>query len=177
MAGKSMMAGVSRAAIAALVLALAASPAVAATSADKTALATVKIVKPLVLTWIQDLDLGTVILSGPGTWSGATFGITRAGTLTCGNANLTCSGATAVAKYNVSGTNSQVVTITAPNVTMVNQSDPTKTLTLVLDAPPNLTLTNSGVPGQNFSVGGSIAVASSTSGGLYTGTLNITVDY
>jgi hypothetical protein len=69
------------------------------------------------------------------------------------------------------------VQITAPNVTLVNQSDPTKTLTLVTDAVASVTLTNSGPPGTNFNVGGSISLSSSTAAGTYSGTFNVTVDY
>jgi hypothetical protein len=134
------------------------------------------VLKPLILTWLQNLDLGTITLA-PGTWSGATVAITRAGGFSCANANLTCTGATQVARYNVSGTNNTNVKITAPNVTLVNQSDATKTLTLVVDNPGSVVLTNSGPPGTNFSLGGSIALSSTTAGGLYVGTFNVTVDY
>jgi hypothetical protein len=134
------------------------------------------IVKPLILTWLQDLDLGTIV-PAPGTWSGATVTISRAGVFTCTNPNLACSGATKAAKYNVSGTNNRAVFITAPNVTLVNQSDPTQTLTLVVDNPGSVMLTNSGPPGTNFSLGGSITVSSTTPGGTYSGTFNVTVDY
>jgi len=132
--------------------------------------------KPLTLTWVQNLDLGQIVL-GPGTWSGATVAISKAGVFSCTNANVTCSGATQAAKYNVSGSNNTTPRITAPNVTLVNQSDPTKTLTLVIDSPGSVTLTNSGPPGTNFSLGGSIALSSATAGGTYSGTLNVTVDY
>lgn len=152
----------------------AAAPARAAPGGVATVSATV--VKPLTLSWVQNLDLGTIVL-GNGTWSGATVGISRTGAFSCTNANVTCSGATKVATYNVSGTNNQVVRITAPNVTLVNQSDPTKSLTLVVDSPGSLTLTNSGSPGVNFSLGGSISLSSTTAGGVYAGTFNVTVDY
>jgi len=146
----------------------AAAPGVAAVNAS--------VVKPLILTWLQDLDLGSVVL-GPGTWSSATVGISRAGTFTCTDANVTCTGVTKVAQYNVSGSNNQVVHITAPNVTLVNQSDASQRLTLVVDNPGTVTLTNSGPPGSNFSLGGSITVSSGTAGGTYSGTFNVTVDY
>ena len=162
------------AAIAILASALAAgAPGRAAT---QTAQVSASVTKPLVLTATQDFDLGTVLL-GPGTWSGAMIGISRAGVFTCNNAHLTCSGATSAAIYNVSGTNRQTVRITAPNVTLVSQSDPSKTLTLVLDKPTSVTLTNSGPPGTNFSIGGSISLSSTTPTGLYTGTFNVTVEY
>lgn len=161
----------------ALIVSLAALTAAApAHAANNVATVQANVVKPLILTRVQDLDLGSIVL-GPGTWSNATVAISRAGTFSCTNANLTCTGATQVAKYNVSGTNNQVVRISAPNVTLVNQSDPTKTLTLVVDSPGTVTLTNSGPPGSNFSLGGSITLSSSTAGGTYSGTFNVTVDY
>jgi hypothetical protein len=152
----------------------AASPARAANNQVATVSAT--IVKPLILTSIQNLDLGTIVL-GPGSWSNATVGISRAGAFSCANTNVTCSGATQVAKYNVSGTNNQTVRISAPNVTLTNQSDPTKTLTLVVDSPGSVVLTNSGPPGTNFALGGSISLSSTTAGGVYAGVFNVTVDY
>jgi hypothetical protein len=151
-----------------------AGPAWAATTQVAKVSATVA--KPLTLTRVQDLDLGTIIL-GPGNWSGVTVGISRVGVFSCGSANVTCIGATKVAKYSVTGSNNQVVRITAPNVTLTNQADPTRTLTLVVDSPGTLTLPNSGNNGVQFPLGGSISVSSSTAGGTYSGTFNVTVDY
>jgi len=133
-------------------------------------------VKPLVLTKLTNLDLGSVTL-GPGVWSNATVALSQGGVLSCANANVTCSGATAVASYNVQGSNQQTVRISAPNVTLVSQTDSTQTLTLVTDAPASIYLTNSGFPGVNFSIGGSVTINSTTSGGTYVGTFNVTVDY
>jgi spore coat protein U-like protein len=62
-------------------------------------------------------------------------------------------------------------------VTLVNQSNSAQTLTLVTDAPSSITLANSGFPGSNFSVGGSITISSSTPAGTYVGTMNVTVNY
>lgn len=133
-------------------------------------------IKPLVLSKLQDLDLGTVTL-GPGVWSNATVSLSQAGVLGCANANVICSGATVVAQYNVQGSNQQTVRISAPNVTLVNQSDSSQTLTLTTDAPATVFLTNSGAPGVNFSIGGSVTVNSATAAGTYVGTFNVTVDY
>jgi len=148
----------------------------ASAAATQVAQVSATVAKPLILTRVQDLDLGSIVL-GPGTWSGATVGISRTGAFACASANLICTGATKPAIYNVSGTNNRAVQITAPNVTLVNQSDPTKTLTLVTDAVASVTLTNSGPPGTNFALGGSISVSSTTAGGVYAGTFNVTVDY
>ncbi len=161
------------AAIAALVAAaMAAAPA---TAAKINAPAQAKVVKPLVLKSVQDLDLGTILLS-PGSWSGASVSLARDGALTCPAAVL-CSGATQVAVYNLSGTNKQTILINAPNVTMVNQSDPSKTLTLEVDSPGTVTLANSGAQGQNFPIGGTITVDSTTAGGIYVGTFEVTAEY
>lgn len=132
--------------------------------------------KPLTLTFVQNLDLGTVVL-GPGTWSGATVGISRTGTFSCGNVNVTCTGATQVATYNATGSNGATARVTAPNVILTNQSDPTKILTLAIDNPGTVAFTNSGSKGVNFSLGGSISLSSTTVGGVYSGTFNVTVDY
>jgi hypothetical protein len=48
---------------------------------------------------------------------------------------------------------------------------------LVTDAPASLVLPNSGAPGINFSIGGSVTMNSSTAAGTYMGTFNVTVDY
>ena len=156
-------------------LALAAAPALAA-GASQTSQAKATVIKPLVLKWVQDLDLGTILLAS-GTWSGATVGISQSGVRSCSNPNTTCSGAFQMAKYNVSGSNNQTVTISAPNVTLVNQSDPRQTLTLVVDSPGTVLLTNSGPPGKIFSLGGSIDFSSDTASGTYSGTFNVTVNY
>ena len=157
-------------------LALTATPALAV-GPNQNSTATAKIVKPLTLTWVQDLDLGTIILSGAGTWAATNIAITNAGVFTCGNSNVTCSGATKPAQYKVTGTNNQRVFITAPNVTLTNQNDNTKTLQLTVDNPGFVDLGNSGTPGVNFGLGGSIAVSSATTDGTYTGTFNVTVNY
>jgi hypothetical protein len=133
-------------------------------------------VKPLLLTKLTDLDLGSVTL-GPGVWSGATISLSQAGVLTCANANVTCTGATAVASYNIQGSKQQAVQISAPNVTMVNTSDSSQTLTLVTDAPASIVLANSGFPGSDISIGGSVTIDSTTAAGTYVGTFNVTVDY
>ena len=133
------------------------------------------VVKPLTLVSQQNLDLGTITL-GLGTWSGAVARISRTGVFSC-DPKLVCTGAPLVARYKVTGTNKAVVLITAPNVTLINQADSTKTLTLVVDNPGQVTLTSSGEPGNTFDLGGSITLSSTTPTGTYSGTFNVTVDY
>ena len=158
-------------------LAFSATPALAVGPSDKNATATARVVKPLTLSWQRDLDLGTIVLAGVGSWSGANVGITRGGVFSCANANTTCSGAVQTAQYKVTGTNNQVVTVTAPNVTLTNQNDNVSTLLLTVDNPGTVNLGNSGSAGLAFDLGGQITVASNTPDGTYFGTFNVTVNY
>jgi hypothetical protein len=161
-------------------LALTATPAAAQQVApsDRNATATARIIKPLTLTWVQDLNLGDIMLSGAGAWTGAVVSITSGGVFNCSNLNVTCAGVNQVAKYNVTGTQGQTVTINAaPVVVMTNANDPTVTLGLTVDNPGSVTLANSGAPGSDFSLGGSITVDSTTLDGVYTGTFDVTVEY
>jgi hypothetical protein len=158
--------------VAALAAAMPLAPAAAATI---TASVSASVVKPLSLTSLRGLDLGTITLN-PGTWSNATVSLTRAGAFSC-SANLVCSGAPQTAQFNVAGSKAYTVVISAPKVTLTNQSDSSKTLLLTLDVPSTITLTNSGAPGTNFSVGGSLVLNSTTADGTYSGTITITADY
>ena len=148
----------------------------AAHAASQSAKVSANVLKPLTITWVQDLSLGTIMLS-PGTWTGATVGISRTGVLSCAGPRVTCSGAAQVARYRVTGSNSQPVRISAPNVTLVKQGDASKTLTLTVDSPGTVNLPNSGNQGVVIPLGGSIMLNSSTSDGVYRGTFNVTVDY
>jgi hypothetical protein len=151
-----------------------AAPARAATT--QVARVSASVLKPLTLQSIQDLDLGTIMIGG-GAWSNATVGISQAGAFTCTNPNVTCTGATQAAKYNLAGSNSQTVRVTAPDVTLVNQADASRTLVLTVDAPATVDLPNSGNKGVVFAIGGSVSVSSGTADGLYSGTFDVTVDY
>ncbi len=159
-------------------ISLTATPALAAPvgPSDRNATATARIIKPLTLTWVQDLDLGTILL-GAGAWTGAVVAIDSDGVFSCTNTNVTCSGATQVAMYNVTGTNNQTVTISAPDITLTNANDPTQMLVMSVDNPGSVLLGNSGAAGVDFSLGGSITVDSTTVDGVYSGDFDVTVDY
>jgi hypothetical protein len=150
--------------------------AAAPVSATTDATATARILRPLSLTSTQNLDLGTIILSGAGAFT-ATVGISPAGAFNCdGNSgNVACSGTPQQAIYNVRGTNNQVVNIAAGNVTMTGSNG--GSLTLTPSFAPTVTLTSSGSPGDNFGVGGSISVSDTTVDGVYTGTFAVTAEY
>ena len=146
-----------------------AAPDAAATPA--TAKAT--IVKPLTLTKVANMDFGSIIVQDNGTIT-----LDNAGGIVC-SATLTCAATGTPAEYTVTGTNNQDVQITKPNVTLTNSTNPGTDLTLVLNGfgPTSVTLPNSGSTGINFKLGGQIAIPANVKDGVYTGDLNVTVNY
>jgi hypothetical protein len=97
-----------------------------------------------------------------------------AGVLSCPS-GATCAGAAQPAILNVQGSNGQIVRIAVANANLVNAVDGS-TIPFTPDAPATITLTNSGSPGKDFNVGGSIAVPS-TADGTYSGNVAVTVEY
>lgn len=152
---------------------LGAAPLAHAQAATTTIQASANVVKSLTLTAKQNLEFGTIMPSGaPGT---TTVSISMAGALTCPG-GVTCSGAVRPAILNVTGTNGQVVQIFVVASDLVNASDGTR-LRFTPVAPASVTLTNSGNPGKDFNVGGSIAIPSTATEGVYTGPVQVTIDY
>ena len=151
---------------------LAAVPAAAAQAATVMAKVNVKVLKPLTFSSKQDLDFGQIILGGTGT---KTVSVSSTGVLTCA-AGFTCSGATRQAIFNVTGSNGEVVRIFAAPSDLVNATGG-GTIRFTPVAPASVTLVNSGNPGLDFNVGGSIAIPSTATDGIYTGVMNVTVDY
>ena len=131
-----------------------------------------KLVKPLVLSARQNLDFGQIVV--PATAGTRIVSISQAGVLTCG-AGLTCSGAARQAIFNVSGSNGQVARISTATSILTNGAG--GTIIFTPSAPASVTFTNSGNAGLDFGVGGSIPLTSATSDGLYSGTVEVTVDY
>jgi len=160
---------------AAAVSALAATSATAApVGATTPATAKAQIVKPLTLTAKTNLDFGTIVLQAV---VGATsVAISTTGAITCGT-GLLCSGTPVPATYNVAGTNNQVVKMYSAATTLTGSAGGTITFTPILPVGASVTLTNSGAPGNDFNVGGSIAIGTTTLDGVYTGNINVTVDY
>jgi hypothetical protein len=157
-------------------VALSATEAAAApVNAQTNATAKARILKPLVLKSTANFDLGIIVLAGAGPYT-ATVSLDRANTFNCdGNSgNVVCSGTHTRASYNVAGTQGQNVTIASGPVSMTNGTD---TLTLTPDHNTTVPLTNSGAPGTDFWVGGSLSIPSATSDGVYTGAYALTADY
>src|SRR5687767_2728920 len=99
---------------------LGAVPIVGAQAAQTNIQAKANVVKSLTLTKKQDLDFGTVTLSGAaGTY---TVAISQAGVLSC-PAGATCAGAAVPGIMNVQGSNQQMVRITVAPAYLVNTVD------------------------------------------------------
>lgn len=145
-----------------------ASPAVAA---QTTAVTTVKVVKPVLLAKLQDMDFGTL---GFGTFTGnRTIVLSQAGVITCA-VDVLCSGVSKQARFNLKGSNNLVVLLTYTGGTLSNGTD---SIPFTANGPANVTVPNSGQQGVNFDVGGSLVVSSALVGGIYSGTMTVTADY
>ena len=159
--------------VAASGLVLASSPAAAVSPASQ-ATANAKIYKPLTISKVQNLDFGVIAL-GAGAWAGEVVSLSQAGALTCGGGtNLTCSGSPQVAKYHLVGTNNATVTVSSPGFNLTGPG----TLAFTPSAPATVNLGATGsTTGVDFSIGGSITIASTTPDGVYSGTFAVTADY
>ena len=151
---------------------LAGIPVTAGHAEQATIKAQAKVVKSLSLTTKQDLDFGTIALSGAtGT---STVTLSMAGVLTCVG-NVTCSGTARTAILNIAGSKSSPVRITIGASDLTNAGDGS-TLRFTPIAPTTLTLTNSGAPGTDINIGGSVSIPA-TADGIYSGNIVVTVDY
>ena len=152
-----------------------ASPA-AAVSPPTQATATARILRPLSITAEQNLDFGTIVLTGS-SFTGQVVSISQAGAVTCGTnpgVILTCSGTTLAAQFRLIGTNNAIVKITSPGFNLTGPG----TLAFTPNFPATVNLgANGASTGTVFSIGGSITLASTTPDGVYTGTFLVTADY
>lgn len=153
---------------------LAATPALAApvgvTGAPPSASA--RIIKPLTLTATGSLDFGTIVMNG--VTANRTVTLNADTTITCAS-ELVCAANGAVPTYNVRGTQGQTVNIIKTASTLTGSNGGSLTLTPVGQA--SVLLTNSGSPGEDFAIGGSIVIGAATVDGVYTGTVDVQVDY
>lgn len=130
------------------------------------------LLKTLVLTAKQDFDFGQILL--PSSGSNVTMSISTSGVVTCPSP-LICSGTPRQAIFNAQGSKQSMVHVTATPVNLTNAAGDTLTFTPIV--PADFQLANSGAPGSDFGIGGSITVGPSTADGVYTGTLTVTADY
>ncbi|WP_260482148.1 DUF4402 domain-containing protein [Sphingomicrobium flavum] len=132
----------------------------------------VTVLKPLVLTKVQDLDFG--VIAAPALAGDVTVSISQAGVLGC-PAPLICSGLAQPATYNVKGSNRAAVTINVNVGDLTNAADGT-TLAFTATAPSIINLPNSGNKGTDFAIGGSIVLTDGASG-AYEGTIEVIAEY
>ena len=156
-------------------LAFTSSPAFAVSPTTQ-ATATARIVQPLTLDSVQNLDLGTIVLSGTAPYTD-TIGITQAGVFSCG-ADVTCSGTTQTAQYTATGTQGQTLTVNgSATIPLVNQTQTSPDLTLTVAYPTAGSVVLDSTGSVTFDIGGSIAVSDTTADGVYQGTFDVTADY
>ena len=166
----------------------AATPASAATT---TATIKASILKPVQLTGGGTLDLGTILTPSLASFTG-TFTVAPAASQTgtfCAS-GFSCTGSPAAAMLNIQGTKANIglnipltVVLTLQNYTG-GGTTPTMTIATTNSVATNNTtgsytmqVPNSGVPGLDFYVGGSLTVTQATIGGSYAGTFTVTADY
>ena len=167
----------------------AATPASAATT---TATIKASVLKPVQLTGGGTLDLGTILTPSLASFTG-TFTVAPAASQTgtfCAS-GFSCTGSPAAAMFNIQGTNKTNIGLNIPlNVVLTLQNytgggtTPTMTIATTNSVAANNTtgsytmqVPNSGVPGVDFYVGGSLTITQATVGGSYSGTFTVTADY
>ena len=158
------------AAVAAAVLAATPAAAVGVTGTPPSA--TARIIKPLTLSATGSLNFGTIVMNG--VTANRTVTLNADTTITCAS-ELVCDTNGSVVTYNAQGTQGQQVNVTKTATTLNGSNGGTLQLTPV--GLNNFVLPNSGSPGYDFPIGGSIVIAPTTIDGVYTGTVNVTVDY
>jgi hypothetical protein len=136
-----------------------------------------KVVKPLTFTATGTMNFGTIILNG--LTANQTVSLSTANVRNCGGGTpqLICSGATSVPTYNLRGTTNTTVTIIKTASNLTNISGGGGTVPMTLTGPSSITFTNSSANGVNFTIGGSITLTPTTRDGVYSGTVNVQVDY
>ena len=142
-----------------------------ASAAQTTAVTSVNVVKPVALAKLQDMDFGTLTFAG---FTGTrTIVLSRLGAITCA-ADIVCSGTTKQARFNITGTNRLVVMLTYTGGTLSNGTD---SIPFIANGPASVTMINSGAPGLDIDVGGSLTMSPTLVGGVYSGTMTLTADY
>ena len=142
--------------------------------ANPNAEAHARILKPLILKGTQNLLFGDIVVGTVTGTQTVTINPTADTVTGCTN-GLTCSGTTQRAIYNIEGSNGATVIVDSEQTDLTNANNDVLVFTPLHQA--NVTLVNSGNPGTNFYVGGSIDLDTNTPEGLYEGDMEITVQY
>lgn len=149
------------------------STAHAATSA--TADATAEILEAVaVVADGTDLDFGTIAIKNLPSGT-ATITLSPANTLTCATSTFVCAGTTSVPTFDVTGYNGANVAVSFTN-SSINLTGPGANMPLALtSSASSVTLDGSGE--GSFTVGGTLTVNSGQVAGVYTGQMEVNVQY
>ena len=156
-----------KAALASSVLAASVMGANAAHAATASADASANILEQINVTKTSDLDFAT-ILTGT---SASTVVVSPAGVRTCGT-GLVCTDPVTAAAFDVTGTATQTVDVSADSSVTLTSGANSMTASLVTDV---ATIVLDGT--DSFSVGGTLSVAANQADGAYSGTFDVTVNY
>jgi hypothetical protein len=167
--------------IGALMLIGIAGPAMAqSNTSSASAAGSITVYQPLTLSSDVNLAFGRVVRPSVGTGSVA---IANDGTPSFTNGVVGLTSTRSAARFTVTGEGASLVTLVIPATATLNNTSGTGSLTVNLThdvaAPANTQLNGSlGTTGTNtFHVGGSIAIADTTSSGAYSGSFNVTATY
>lgn len=166
-------------------------PAGAADAASASATARAKVVKPLQMTGGGTVDFGTIVTPSAASFSGTfTIDAAAAQTSTFCASGFACTGTPAAALFNIQGSSNNNITLNVPTsvtLTLQGATGTPPTLTFVTrnnvsatnsgTGNYTITLSNSGFPGRNIYVGGSVTITETTADGNYQGTFTVTADY
>ncbi|MEQ8410395.1 MAG: DUF4402 domain-containing protein [Erythrobacter sp.] len=145
------------------------------------ATATAEVLDALTLDRTSGLDFGTMVVDGAGTVS-----LAADGTLDCSASDIVCSGTSAVAAFDVTGTANKAVTInlptgeidlTHPDLTAATADEHTIELDAFVSSEAGDEITLDGSGDGSFTVGGSIEFDGSEAAGIYTGSFDVSVEY
>jgi hypothetical protein len=155
-------------------LALSATGAFAQSSATASANATARIIAPITLAQVTDLNFADVVSAAAGTVVLPPVGARSfTGGATAGSAT-----GVAAASFTVGGQASATYAITLPAGTITITSGAGDIMTVgTFTSSPSGTGTLSGTGSQTLLVGGTLNVGASQPQGTYTGTFNVTVAY
>lgn len=130
--------------------------------------------KPVSITWVQDLDFGT--LAGDGTFAGTATINPVSGAKTVSGGVYDFGGLHSPATFTVKGDKSATFTVTLPGSIILSSGGSTMTLNNFTSNPSGF-----GVFGNNgqatLTVGATLQVGASQPAGVYSGVFTVTVDY
>ncbi|HEY0141981.1 MAG TPA: DUF4402 domain-containing protein [Thermoanaerobaculia bacterium] len=164
-----------RIALTVVAVSLFATAAFAQTSATATANASARVLTPITITKLADLNFGSLV-AGP---LAGTVVVDPASARTATGGVSLVNSAFGAAQFNVTGEPLTAYTITLPNAIQITHTT-NNALSMVVNtftSDPSGTGTLSALGAQQLNVGATLNVGANQGSGLYTGTFNVTVAY